>query len=106
MHLQVATRLVDVELGQRYVVGTGTGDEHVVDPSRQLVEEPAEPAEIGGVESGDAAAELEAGPLDPLGVACGDDHLGSLVVRPSGRFEADARAPANHQERFTGELTL
>ena len=68
MRLQVATRLIDVELGERHVVGTGTGDEHVVDRGRQLVEEPAEPVEVGGVEGGDAAVDLEAGTLHTNGV--------------------------------------
>jgi hypothetical protein len=104
MRLQIATRLVDIELDERHVVRAGTGDQHVVDRSPQLVEEPGEPVEVRRVECGDAAFDLEAGALHPLGVACRDDDRGSLLVCPPGGLEADAGTPADHQQRLTGEL--
>ena len=55
MRLDVAARLVEVELGQRRVVGAGPRDQHVVDRRRQLAEEPLEPVEVGGVECRRAA---------------------------------------------------
>src|SRR5262249_30237849 len=67
-------------------------------------EEPAELVEVGRVEGGDAAFDLEAGPLHALRVACRDDHLGSLRVGPPRRLEADPGAPADDQERLSGEL--
>ena len=106
MRLQFATRSVDVEPGARHVAGTWTADEHVVDRRRQLVEEPAEPDEVGGVESGNTAFELEAGALHALGVACRDDHLGSLLACSPSGLEADAGAATDHQERLPGELRV
>ena len=50
--------------------------------------------------------ELEAGALHALGVACRDDHLGSLFVCPPGGLEADAGAAADHEERLPGELLV
>src|SRR4030095_538103 len=102
--LQFATRLVDVEHGERHIMGTGTGDQHVIDRRRQRVEEPPEPVKVGRVESGNAAFDLKSGALHALGIARRDDHLGSLrVCSPSGR-EAYAGTPADHQKRLTGEF--
>ena len=50
--------------------------------------------------------DLESGALHALGVACRDDHLGSLVVGPPGGLQADAGTTADHQERLTGELRV
>ena len=65
MGLDVAACRVEVELRERRVVRTGTGDEHVVDRRRQLVEERSEPFEVRGVEGRDARADLGRGVLEP-----------------------------------------
>ena len=106
MLLQVAPRLVDVELGEGHGVMARPADEDVVDGSRQRGEEPREPVEIGRVECRDASIELEAGALHPLRVSRRDDHLGSLFVRQPGGLEPDARAPADDEERLTGKLLV
>ena len=99
MGVHVAARLVDVELRQRRVVGTGARDQHVIDRRGQLVEEPAEPVEVGGVEGGDAGGpELEADALQAIRVARGEDHLGALRARAPGGLEPDARAAADHDD--------
>ena len=54
MGVDVAACRGEVELGQRRVVGTGAGDQQVVDGRGQRVEEPLKPVEVGGVEGGDA----------------------------------------------------
>ncbi len=59
MRLEVRTCRVDVEVGERYVAGTRSGDQHVVNGRQQLVEEPPEPLEVRRVEGGDAAVNLE-----------------------------------------------
>ena len=61
MGVDVAACRVEVELGQRRVVGTRTCDQQVVDGRGQRVEEPLEPVEVCGVEGGDAGPELKAG---------------------------------------------
>jgi hypothetical protein len=48
MRVDVAARLLDVELCERRVVGPWAGDEDVVDQAGQFVEEPAELVEVGG----------------------------------------------------------
>jgi hypothetical protein len=50
----------------------------VVDRPGQLVEEPLEALEVGGVEGGDAGGELEAGAAQAIRVARGEDHVSSL----------------------------
>ena len=49
MGLHVSARLVKVELGQRRIVRTGTGEKNVINPSRQLVEEALQLSEVGSV---------------------------------------------------------
>ena len=78
MGVDVAACRFDVELRQRRVVGTGAGDQHVVDRRGQLVEESPEPFEVGGIEGGDAGPELEADAAEALRVARGEDHVGPL----------------------------
>ena len=106
VRIQVASRFVDVEVGERQVVGAWTGDQHVIDGRRQLVEKPLKPVEVGRVEGGDAALDVESGALHTLGVACRDDHLGSLVVGATGGLQADAGAAADHEEHLPGELRV
>jgi hypothetical protein len=70
----------------------------------QLVEEPREPGEVGGVEGGDAGPELEAGAVQAVRVARRDDHVGSLLARAPSSLEPDAGAAADHQDRLAGQL--
>ncbi len=54
MGIDFATCRFDVESGQRRGGGAGTGQQHMVDRCRQLVEESSQSVEVGGVEGGDA----------------------------------------------------
>ena len=106
MRLQVAPRLIDVELGQWHGAVDWPAHQDVVDRRRQRGEEPPEPVEVGRVEGSDAPVEPEAGTLHALRVSPRDDHLGSLFVCSPGRLEPDPRTPADHHERLTGELLV
>src|SRR5581483_11787041 len=46
----VTAALIEVELRQRRVIRPGPRDQHVVDRTRKLVEEPSEPVEVERVE--------------------------------------------------------
>ena len=69
MGLDVAACLLDLEFGQRRVVGTGARHQHVVDGRGQPVEERAQLIEIGGVEGRDTGPELLADPLQSVQIA-------------------------------------
>jgi hypothetical protein len=88
--IDVAACRVEVELGQRRVAGAGAGDQQVVDGRGQRVEEPLEPVEVGGVEGGDAGPEFEAGAVQAVRVAGGEDDACSLGAGELGRLEPDA----------------
>ena len=98
VRLDVAACLVEVELGQRRVVGARARHQDVVDLPPQLAEEPVEAVEVRGVERGDAAADLEAGAVKAIGIARGDDHVGSGRSRQPGRLEPDPGASADHDD--------
>jgi hypothetical protein len=59
--------------------------------------------EVGCVEGCDASAELDAGPMHPLGIAGRNDHFGSFRACPARSLEPDARAAADHEERLADE---
>ena len=86
----MAAYRVEVELSQRRVRGPGDGDQQVVDGRGQRVEEPPEPVEVGGVEGGDAGPELEAGAVQAVRVAGGEDDACSLGAGEPGCLEPDA----------------
>ena len=95
---------VEVEVLQRRVVGAGAGDQHVVDRPGQLVEEPPEAVEVGGVERGDAGAELVAG------LRCRRSGLRAVMItsapsraRAPRGLEPDAGAAADHDDGLAGE---
>jgi hypothetical protein len=93
MGLDVAARLFDVEFRQRRVVGTGASDQHVVDGRRQLVEEPPEPFEVGGIEGrGAQRADFARGALEALRISAGENHVRALTTCSSGSFEPDSGA--------------
>jgi hypothetical protein len=54
MGIDLATCRFDVESGQQHGRGAGTGQQYMVDRCRQLVEEPSQSVEVGGVKGGDA----------------------------------------------------
>jgi hypothetical protein len=51
---------------RRRRVGDGARDQHVVDQRGQLVEEPPEPFEVGGVGGRDAGSELNANTVQAI----------------------------------------
>jgi hypothetical protein len=76
----------------------------VVGRRGQLVEEPPETAEVGGVECGDTRAELAADAVQAISVSRREDQLGPLGASKPGRFESDARAAADHDDGLSGEI--
>ncbi len=50
----------------------------MVDRRGQLVEEPGEPVEVGGIEGRDARPELETDALRTIRIARREDHAGTL----------------------------
>ena len=103
----VAARRVEVELGQRRVVGAGAGDQHVVDRRRGTRRRRPEPFEVRGVEGGEALrADLLPGALEALAIAAGEDHLGAFGAGPSSGLEPDAGAPTDHDDGLPGQLRL
>ena len=106
MGLDVAACLLDVELRQRRVVGTGACHQHVIDLRGQVVEELPEPLEVGSIEGHDAGAKFEADAVQAIGVSRCENHLGSLAASKPGRFESDARTAADHDDGLSTELRL
>src|SRR5215468_8431971 len=106
MSVDVAACRVEVELGRRRVVATEAGDQQVVDGRGQRVEEPPEPVEVGGVEGGDAGPELEAGAVQAVGVAGGEDDAGSPGAGEPGCLEPDAGAAPDDQDGLPEQVPL
>jgi hypothetical protein len=80
--LYVATCFFKIEFGQRRVVGTGAGDQHMVDRGGQLVEELREALEVGGIEGySGRCCELARYLLKPLGIPRGEYKRRSLRIR-------------------------
>src|SRR5690242_1277240 len=99
MGLDVAARFFDVEFRQGRVVRTGAGDQHVIDRRGQLVEEPPEPFEVGGVEGRAAQrSDFAGGTLEALRVPGGENYVRPLSACSSGRFEPDAGAATDHDD--------
>jgi hypothetical protein len=104
VRLRVLVRVLEVELRERRVVRPTTRDEHVVDRTRKLAEEPLESRGVRRVEGRDARSDREAGPLQPVGVAAGDDHVGAFGTSATRGLVADAGAAADHDDRLPVEL--
>jgi hypothetical protein len=85
---------------------TGAGDQQVVDGRGQRVEEPLEPVEVGGVEGGDAGPEFEAGAVQAVRVAGGEDDACSLGAGELGRLEPDAGAAPDHHDGLPEQVLL
>src|SRR5262249_15058414 len=96
--------LCQIELCERRVVRTRPRDQHVVD-RRQLAEKSAQRCEIRGIEGCSARTELAADALQPIRVARGKDHLGSLRASAPRRLEPDARAAADDDDRLPFHLS-
>ena len=90
MGIDVAVRLVEVEVREWRVVRAGPGDQQVVNRCPQLVEEPFEPAEVEDIERRDAGAELSADALQAFRVARRDDQIRAFGASAPRCFEADA----------------
>ena len=101
--IDIALARFEVEIRQRRVVGPGTGHEDMVDRRRQLVEEPAQPFEIEGVEGDDARPELETDPVQAVRIARREDHIRSLGAGVPGGFKTDPRAAADHDDPLPSE---
>ena len=97
MSLDVAARLCNVQLHQRRVVRTRVRHPHVVDRRRQLVEECAEPFEVGGVEGGSLGAELGADAVQTIGIARSEDQVG--LPRRGRAGPPRARCPSCRRSR-------
>jgi hypothetical protein len=76
----------------------------VVDWPGELVEEPSEPHEVGGVESGDLRTQLEADAMQAIRVACGEDQVGSRGASAPRRLEPDPRTAADHDDGLPAQL--
>ncbi len=107
MGLDVPARPGDVELRQRRIVGTGPGDQDVIDRRGQIVEESSEALEVGRVESGRAPrAQLGRNAPEAIRIAGGQDHVGPLGPGEPSGLEADPRGAADHDHGLSGELPL
>ena len=76
------------------VVGTAGGDHHMVDRTRQALEELRELVGVRGVECRSLQrANLECGLLQMLGIATGEDDLGPLRVCSAAGFGSMPELP-------------
>jgi len=76
----------------------------VVD-SREVTEEPVESNRISGVEGrGTQGIHLTGSALEALGIPAREDHLGPFCACTTCRFESDASATADHNNRLPKEL--
>ena len=105
VRVEGAARLREVHVDEAPVVRPASCHHHVVDRGRQVTEEPLERSRIRGVEGrGAQRVELARHALEALGVPAGEDELGSLSACPSGRFESDASATADHDDGLPAEF--
>ncbi len=80
-------------------------DQHVVDRSGQVLEEPPQGGGVGGVERrGARGPDLARRGTEPVGVAAGDDDVGAFGPGPPGGLEPDARAAADEDDGLPGQL--
>src|SRR6516225_9401813 len=107
MRLDITACLIEIELRQRRVVGTGACYQHVVHRRWQVVEEPLEELEVSGVKGRSAQGiDFTRGTLKVVRIATGEDYLRALRTCQPGRFESDASASADHENGLTQEFRL
>jgi len=105
VRVEGATRLRQVHVEQASVGRKARCHHYVVDRGRQVTEEPLERSRIHGVEGcGAQRAELHRGTLEALGIPAGEDQPGPLSTCPSGCFQSDAGAAADHNNGLPEEF--
>src|SRR5262249_2326452 len=105
--LDVATRLLDVEVRKRRVVRARSGDEDVVDLTRQSFEELRELVEVDRVEGrGAYRAQLARSVLEAFGIAAGQHDVGTLRPRASRSLEPDTGTASDDDDRLPGQLRV
>jgi hypothetical protein len=105
MRIEVTARLREVHGREWCVVRPPCRHHHVVDRCRQVGKKLVETVEVGGVESRAATRpELERGPLESLGIARGQDDVGSLGACPPGGLESDAGASTDDDDGLPEQL--
>ena len=98
MRLERAARGVEVHVGQRRVVRPARRRHDVVDLA-EAGEERLQRGRVVGVEGrGVQRAELRGRPLQPSGIAAGQDHLGAARACAPRRLQPDARTAADHDD--------
>jgi hypothetical protein len=91
-------------LEQRSEMRAASGDQHVVDSVRRPVEESLQRRCIVGVEGGRALrVDLACRSLERVGIAAGEDDVGTFGASMSRGFETDAGAAADHDEGLPGQ---
>src|SRR6186997_1332212 len=106
MSFDVAAETFNVELRKRRIVRTGAGEQHVVNWCRQLVEEPFEPVEVGGVEGRDAGPKLQTHTVQTVGIACCEDYRRSSGTGEPSRCETNTGAPPDHDDGLPEHVLL
>jgi len=109
MRRDVVARPDPIEFGERGIVGTGAGEEQVVDGGGQFAEELREAVEVGGVEGygrwrGGGCGELAGCLLKTPGIARGEHKPGAFRMGQPGGFQADAGAASDDDDGLSGEL--
>jgi len=104
-HADVLPGVLEVEILEQAVVGAAGGDEDVVDGPGKIGEKLLQRYGIGGVEGGGAKRVDRLGSLlEPILVAAGDGHLGTLGPGQSRRLQAHPGAAAEHHHDLSVEL--
>ncbi len=87
--------------------GPRAGDHHVVDRRGQLPEERLQRSRVVGVEGrGASRADFARCLLEAVGIAAGEDDVGTLGTGASGCLEPDARAAADHDDGLSDQFRL
>ena len=105
MRIEIAVRTLAVEGGQGRIVRAGARDHHVADRPGKVSEEPVEGGRVGGVEGrGALRAQFQRRLLEPVGIAAGEDDIGTLGPGTPGCLEPGARAAADHDNGLSGQF--
>jgi hypothetical protein len=94
-----------VHLEQRPVRRAAGGDHHVIDRCRQVPEEILQSSRVVDVEGRAAVrAHVLRRLREPVGIAAGEDHVGTLRPGTSSRLEPDACAAADHDDGLAAQF--